>query len=57
MLSVSSMVSDIFSSICPGMMPKSLRLILTVERMTRKSPLRAGAQKGNSYQFEYQFEA
>jgi hypothetical protein len=37
------------------MMPKSLRLILKVERMTRRSPLRAGTQKGNSYQ--YQFEA
>jgi hypothetical protein len=38
MLNVSSMVSDTFSSICPGMRPKSLRLMLKVERMTGRSP-------------------
>ena len=38
MLSVSSMVSDTFSSICPGMMPKSLRLMLKLARMTSRSP-------------------
>jgi hypothetical protein len=37
MLSVSSIASDTFSSICPGMMPKSLRLILKLERMTSRS--------------------
>jgi hypothetical protein len=38
MLSVSSIAFDTFSSICPGMMPKSLRWMVKVERMTSRSP-------------------
>ena len=38
MQSVSSIVSDTFSSIWPGMMPKSLRLMLELERMPSTSP-------------------
>jgi hypothetical protein len=44
MLSVSSIVSDTLSSICPGMMPKSLRLMLKLARMTSRSPFWFGTR-------------
>ena len=46
MLSVSSIASDTFSSICPGMMPKSLRLMVKVERIeTETRPAHSLEQK------------
>ena len=48
MLSVTSIVSATFSSICPGMMPKSLRLMLKVERMTSRSPFWFGTRWGQA---------
>ena len=44
MLKVSSIVSALLSSIFPGMIPKSLRLMLKVERMTRRSPVLPGTR-------------
>jgi hypothetical protein len=46
MLRVSSMVSKTFSSICPGTMPKSLRLMVKVERIeTETRPAHALERK------------
>ena len=44
MLRVNSMVSETLSSNWPGMMLKSLRLMLKLERMTSRSPLRSGTR-------------
>ena len=38
MLRVISMASDTLSSNCPGLMLKSLRLMVKLARMTRRSP-------------------